>query len=1029
MNITATHNVQVYLTKTWNLLTAPAQAVQVPEQRRQAQFLASVLLVIIPVIFVTSFLKDRGMVGDVPSTPVFYQVTLLSMPVSVVAYVLSRTRHYKVAAVIAVMTASASVFATMFPENVFNLDAVAYLIVPVLLSSILLSMRTTFFVILIQMSVLTVVAFARDDAQLIGVLLPALRFQFMGGLLVLFGAHFRNQLANDRNSALIRSEEFLRKANEELEIRVAERTAEYKQTAEELRQSMAKRDTYERALANERNLLRTVIDNLPDHIFAVDRSGRYILTNQSISTEAGEFSPEQLLGKSIFDVLPKAVAERNHAEEQQIIKTRAARLNVERKYTDSGGRLSYYVTSKIPLPDADGNITGIVFIDRNINEQKQTQQRLHDAYSELEQRVSERTAELSDANGQLRDQIAQRQQVEEKLQYQANLLENVSDAIISVDSQFMIKSWNKAAEMIYGWTAEEATGKSVYDMTGSDLSDLLEDSILAQVAQTGSWHGETIGKRKDGTLLNVMVSLSELDDLVGNSIGMVFVNRNVTERKQVEATAHEQRILAEALRDTSATINSTLNLQDVLDHILVYVERVLPYDSATIMLLEDHMARVVRGRGFEGQDIPVEQVLALRFDIDKHANLKEMYETARAIVIPETKDHPAWRTVPETAWIHSYVGAPILMEGQVIGFLNLDSANSNAFNQTHADKLLAFADQTGVAILNANLFEAVSQYADEQERRVAERTAELVNERAQLQAIMDSMAEGVFGVVFGEKPTKYANVAFQKLTGYSSVDWSFDLLRKAVPDDHEEFAHDIDLIYEQLTHSGVWLGEGPVQHRDGTSFDAQIIVTRIDNMDGHVIGTVTIIRDVSQTKALEKQKSLFVANASHELRTPITNLMTRLYLLKKQPNALETHLEVLDEIARRMRTLVEDLLDHSRFERGVIPLEPKMVDVRDLISQVVNLQTPEAEKKHIDLLTNLPETKLTAMVDPERMIQVITNLVINAVHYTPEGGKLRLAQVRYSMVARVKCWSLMYKTAASVYLLHCCPMCLSLSSV
>jgi PAS domain S-box-containing protein len=345
---------------------------------------------------------------------------------------------------------------------------------------------------------------------------------------------------------------------------------------------------------------------------------------------------------------------------------------------------------------------------------------------------------------------------------------------------------------------------------------------------------------------------------------------------------------------------------------------------------------------------------------------------------------------PETDWIKSNLGAPIRIEGKVIGFVNLDSAMSNRFSQADADKLQAFADQAGIAIHNANLFAAITRHASDLETRVTARTAELVNERAQLQAIMDAMTEGVFGVLFGEKPTRYANTAFQQLTGYQAEEWVFDLLKPQSSDEPSDFTQDLDDLYDSLTSGMVWEGRGPVRRKDGRAFDAHLILTRIDSEDGSPVGVVTILRDISQERALERQKSLFVANASHELRTPITNMMTRLYLIRKQPEALDTHLQVLDEVARRMRGLVEDLLDHSRFERGVIPLEPKLIDVRLLVTQVVNLQIPEAEKKHIDLTVKQPDAALMSMVDPERMIQVITNLIINAIHYTPEGGNVNV---------------------------------------
>src|SRR6185369_4958876 len=197
----------------------------------------------------------------------------------------------------------------------------------------------------------------------------------------------------------------------------------------------------------------------------------------------------------------------------------------------------------------------------------------------------------------------------------------------------------------------------------------------------------------------------------------------------------------------------------------------------SIMLLDGDVARVEHGRGFVQRGIAMDDVLALRLSVEKHANLRHMFNSATAFIISDTATYPEWRQGPETDWILSNLGAPIRIEGKVMGFVNLDCATANRFNQADADKLQAFADQAGIAIHNANLFAAITRHASDLETRVATRTAELVNERAQLQAIMDAMTEGVFGVLFGEKPTRYANRAFQQLTGYEAAEWAFDLLK------------------------------------------------------------------------------------------------------------------------------------------------------------------------------------------------------------------------------------------------------------
>ncbi len=985
----AYRNAVVYASRLWRLLTASPTTLPNLTQRRQTQFLAAVLMVLMPVVFITSLFQDIAINDGVIVVNHGFWIMLATILFYVFAYFLSQTGYYQIASYLVVCTTSIAIFAGLFPNNLFSVSTLSFLVLPLLFSSILLSIRTTLICMLLQMVALVVIASSHSNPDW-NAIYSNLRFQLFAGLLSMLGMYFRNENAHKQALLIQENEARLLQTNEELEAKVADRTAAYQIAAESLLELLKERENYELELAKERNLLRTVIDNVPDHIFVLDREGKYILVNKAVLRNLSHDETDTILGKTAFDYFPAEQAQQYFDEEQTIIKSGQAKLNVEQTSKLTSKRRRHYLASKLPLREPSGEIAGIVGIAHDVTERKEAETVLQQSNAELENRVAERTAELSKANELLREQMANREQAEAQLRYQASLLENVSEAIISVDHEFIVRSWNKAAEAMYGWSESEVIGANAFEMTGVNLTEAMIEEVTVQMMAVGYWQGEAENKRKDGTKLNVMSSVSLLRDASGTVQGMVLVNRDMTERKLVEAAEHEQRLLAEALRDTSAAISSTLKLSEILDLILVYVERVLPYDSASIMLVEDHVARVVHGYGFKERGMNMEEVLSLRFSLDEHENLMSMFKTGEPIIIPDTLLYLNWRKENATHWIRSYIGAPIRIEGNVIGFINLDSAIPEAFDQAHADKLQAFADQAGIAIHNANLFEAISQHAADMENRVAARTAELVNERAQLQAILDAMTEGVFGVLFGEKPIRYANRSFQKLTGYDSDNWSFDLLKPQTPDEPSDFVHDIDKIYDSLTSGKVWEGRGPVRRKDGKVFDAHVLLTRIDNRDGSPVGTVTILRDVSQERALEQEKALFVANASHELRTPITNMMTRLYLLRKQPESAETHLQVLDEVARRMRTLVEDLLDHSRFERGVIPLDPKLIDIRALVTQVVNLQTAEADKKLIELIAILPEHSLMCMVDPERMIQVITNLTINAIHYTPEGGQVRV---------------------------------------
>ena len=148
--------------------------------------------------------------------------------------------------------------------------------------------------------------------------------------------------------------------------------------------------------------------------------------------------------------------------------------------------------------------------------------------------------------------ITARKNMEAHIQFQAKLVENVSDAIISTDKDFNITSWNRSAEVVYGFSVEEAVGKPVVDLTSLEYPYDNREDVLKCFSEKGYWNGEVIQKRKDGSKINMLASVSSIKDTKGSSIGAVAVNRDITERKQAEekikALYSEEQKLREQLQ-------------------------------------------------------------------------------------------------------------------------------------------------------------------------------------------------------------------------------------------------------------------------------------------------------------------------------------------------------------------------------------------------------------------------------------------------------------------------------------------------
>lgn len=463
---------------------------------------------------------------------------------------------------------------------------------------------------------------------------------------------------------------------------------------------------------------------------------------------------------------------------------------------------------------------------------------------------------------------------------------------------------------------------------------------------------------------------------IANIIG-TYILHQVTQLAE-----NDQRMLAEALRDVAAVLNSQNDLQEVLHHILKLVSRVVPaVDQSNVMLVDraQNVARITI-RHHVNDEVPTAepgQVFALS-DVPLFV---EMIETAKPLVIGDVTQKEGWYIAPETPWIRSYLAAPIFAGEECIGVINLDSAQVDAFTDTHVERLQAFLNQASIAIQNA-------RYAEELEFQVRERTRALEWEQAQLQAILDSTGEGIFYIDGGT--IKFSNSALSDMLGYSPDDLYGKTFRDLVPDDMTETeSKRLDQVTEQLFKHGIYRDEMRLKKKNGDVIIVGGTVSLVSN-DENDVKIVAVIRDISADVEMEEQRKHFIARAAHELRNPVTNLTTRLYIMRKKEVPTIEDVDKIERVIQRMSSLVEDLLDLSQYQSQHITLSKTNVILQTILQDVVELQSSEAEMKLITLSYRAPETPVSIIADKNRLIQVFVNLVYNAINYTPSKGKVEV---------------------------------------
>jgi NtrC-family two-component system sensor histidine kinase KinB len=437
------------------------------------------------------------------------------------------------------------------------------------------------------------------------------------------------------------------------------------------------------------------------------------------------------------------------------------------------------------------------------------------------------------------------------------------------------------------------------------------------------------------------------------------------ERAQLFEETRQRLNEVSTLYTMAQDITSTLDLQGILDAIVISLRHVIGCRGCCIFLLDPNEQKL-EIKAADGLKPQWKEIAKL--NVGEGAAGKAVAQK-QTIYIPDTHKESDFIFFDEE--VRSLMVIPLVSQGEIIGTINLDDNKPNAFGPAQEQLLTIAAAQAGITIENARLF------------------AKVAAEQQRTQAIIQYMADGLL-LINDQGLIVTCNPALAMMLGMKPG----EIVGQKVdsPHLHPNLAS-ITATTTQHARTGVLAKEVTIETPRPRTL--QIFSTTMVDDNQKPIGEVRVVHDVTRERELEQLKDDFMSTISHELRTPLFSIQGFVQILLENEEELdpvtrEEFLTIIQSQTVQLSEMVNNLLDASKFDEGRLKFEQKPVEMRELIHQTMLKLRGFAHQQKIDLISALPETLPIIIGDKERLEQVLTNLIGNAIKFTPEGGQVTI---------------------------------------
>jgi PAS domain S-box-containing protein len=701
------------------------------------------------------------------------------------------------------------------------------------------------------------------------------------------------------------------------------------------------RQCAEEALSQERYLLRTLMDNLPDTIYFKDAASRFIRINKALATYFSLSDPAQAIGKTDFEFFTKEHTELAFGEEQGIIRTGRPVVGKEERRVWLDGRVRWFSTTKMPFREKDGKMIGTFGVSRDITNVKLAEEALRKS----EQRFR-------------------------------TFVDHATDAFFLQDDKGVILDVNRQACASLGYTRDELVGKTPEAFDPDLTPDMIEE-FDRRLNANELVAFESRHRRKDGVLFPVDVRGRVFWE--GGRRFLVSLARDISERKQHEALLEGQKRILEliiqgepllhVLTVLCRTIEELANEEMLASVLLLDADGIHLRHGAAPSLPESY-TRAVDGVAI-GEGVGSCGTAAYRRE---------------PVYVSDIANDPLWGPYTDLALshgLHACWSTPILSsQREVLGTFAMYYRSSR--HPTPRDlRAVDIVTRTVAIAIETSRAEQALRESEERFRGTFENAAVGIGH-------VDSVG---CWLRVNEKFCAILNFPREELLQKTYLDITH-------PEDFGVASGSFTALWQGKLAS--YAVEKRYVRKDGTPVWVELFISLQRDAAGSPDYAIAVIQDISERKRLEgelrqavgaaeaanRAKDEFLANVSHEIRTPMNAIlgMTELVLDTALAQDQRQCLQTVKSAADSLLGILNDLLDFSKIEAGKLELDPADFSLRAALGDTVKALAMRAHKKGLELVSDVQAEVPDALVgDAGRLRQVLLNLIGNSIKFTDDG--------------------------------------------